>query len=180
MRRPEKNSDVKIQTADPLGDEALRLLQEMRAEAVSRYPDVIDASEPPPTNDPLAPRSAFLLAQVNGRAIGCAALRPIDSETAEVRRMYVVRAVRRRGIARCMLAELERRAAEFGYRVIRLETGNRQSEAVALYESSGFRRIAPYGRHVGDALSICFEKGVTKAEAVLSLANLATHHINEE
>jgi len=72
--------------------------------------------------------------------------------------MYVAPAVRRRGIARRMLGELERRAANFGYRVLRLETGNRQPEAISLYESYGFQRIAPYGKHANDPLSICFEK----------------------
>lgn len=134
----------------------------MRTEALSRYRDIIDPSEPPPTNDLLVPRSTFLLVQLGGQAVGCAALRPLDAATAEVKRMYVVPQVRRRGIARCLLGELERRAVEFGYSLIRLETGNRQPEAVALYESFGFRRIAPYGRHVGDPMSICFEKRVRR------------------
>jgi GNAT superfamily N-acetyltransferase len=180
MRQPGKILDVTIQPADPLGDEALRLLQEMQEEAVSRYSDVIDASAPPPTNDTLVPRSVFLLAWNDGHAVACGALRPIDAETAEVRRMFVVRTARRRGIAQRMLVELERRAAEFGYRLVRLETGNRQPEAVALYESNGFRRIPPYGSHVGDALSICFEKNVTKDESELSLANLTPNRVTGE
>jgi GNAT superfamily N-acetyltransferase len=132
----------------------------MRAEAVSRYADVIDVAAPLPANDPLVPRSAFLIARLDGRAVGCAALRPVDTETAEVRRMYVASAVRRRGIAWSLLAELERRAIKFGYSIIRLETGDRQPEAAALYESFGFRRIPAYGSHVSDPLSLCFEKRV--------------------
>src|SRR5262245_24582368 len=134
-------SVVTLQAADPLGEDATRLLGEMRAEALSRYSDVINPSAPPPTNDPLVPRSAFLFARRGGRAAGCAALRPMDAETAEVRRMYVAAAVRRRGIGRSLLGELERMAAGFGYHILRLETGDRQPEAVALYESYGFRRI---------------------------------------
>jgi N-acetylglutamate synthase-like GNAT family acetyltransferase len=130
----------------------------MRAEALSRYNDVIDPSAPPPKNDALVPRSVFFIARFDGQAVGCAALRPVESEVAEVKRMYVAPTARRRGIARHMLAELERTAVEFGYRVLRLETGDRQPEAIALYESSGFRRIPAYGCHVHDPLSICFEK----------------------
>src|SRR5215471_17296608 len=154
------NSNVFLHAADPLGQDAMRLLREMRAEALSRYGDAIDAAAPPPSNDPLVPRSEFLIATIDDKAVGCAALRPMDTETAEIRRMYVAPAFRRRGVARCLLEELERRAVEFGYLIVRLETGNRQAEAVALYESRGFRRIAPYGCHVGDPLSICFEKRV--------------------
>jgi hypothetical protein len=61
-----------------------------------------------------------------------------------------------------LLAELEAKAASFGYTVVRLETGNRQPEAIALYESCGYRRIAPYGCHKDDPLSICFEKRVSE------------------
>ena len=147
-----------LEAADPLGEEATRLLWLMRAEALSRYGDVIDASAPPPVNDPGVPRSAFLIARLSGQPVGCAALQPVDAEVAEIRRMYVVPSARRRGIGRRLLVELERLAVAFGYRALRLETGARQPEAIALYGSCGFRRTEPYGRHVGDPLSICFAK----------------------
>jgi len=134
----------------------------MRAEALCRYGDIIGTSAPPVTNEPLVPRTAFLIARLEGRPVGCAALRPIDAKAAEVRRMYVAPSVRRRGIARRLLAELEGKAGEFDYAILRLETGNRQPEAIALYESFGFRRIAPYGCHIHDPLSICFEKKVAR------------------
>jgi GNAT superfamily N-acetyltransferase len=156
-----RNLQVSIETADPQGREATLLLREMRAEALLRYGDTMDASAPPVTNEPLAPRSVFLIVRLEGKPVGCAALRPVVAGAAEVRRMYVAPSVRRRGIARRLLAELEGRAADFDYAFLRLETGNRQPEAIALYESYGFRRIAPYGCHVDDPLSICFEKRVT-------------------
>jgi GNAT superfamily N-acetyltransferase len=159
-----RNLLVSVETADPLGRDATLLLREMRAEALFRYGDTMDASAPPVTNEPLAPRSMFLIVRLEGKPVGCAALRPMAARAAEVRRMYVAPSVRRRGIARRLLAELEGRAAEFGYAFLRLETGNRQPEAIALYDSYGFRRIAPYGCHVDDPLSICFEKKVTRDE----------------
>jgi GNAT superfamily N-acetyltransferase len=149
-----------LEDADPLGPAAAQLLSSMTAEVLERYRDFLDASGPPPANDPLTPGSAYLLARVQGRPVGCGALRPIDEQTAEVRRMYVIPPFRRRGIARQLLSELERRAVRFGYSFLRLETGNRQHEAVALYQSCGFYGIPPYGKHVGDPLSVCFEKAV--------------------
>ncbi len=56
------------------------------------------------------------------------------------------------------LAALEQMALKFGYLTLRLETGARQPEAIALYESHGFHRIPPYGPYVDDPLNICFEK----------------------
>jgi len=159
------NLNIRLEAADPVGDEAAQLLRQMRPEALSRYGDVLDASTPL-TNEPPVARSAFLIARLEGRPVGCAALRPLDAEVGEVKRMYVMPPVRRRGIARLLLAELEAQAAVFGFRTLRLETGNRQPEAIGLYESSGFRRIAPYGSHVEDPLSICFEKNIAEPERV--------------
>jgi GNAT superfamily N-acetyltransferase len=153
---------IRVEAADPLGDEAAGLLRQMRAEALLRYGDVLDASVPA-TNQPLAARGAFFIAQVEGKAVACAALHPMGAEVAEVKRMYVIPEARRRGVARRLLAELEARAAMLGFTALRLETGNRQPEAIALYESSGFRRIAPYGSHVDYPLSICFEKALAVA-----------------
>lgn len=51
-------------------------------------------------------------------------------------------------------------AAEFGYTAMRLETGNRQLSAIALYEKLGFRRIPPFGEYLNDPLSVCFETTV--------------------
>jgi len=65
---------------------------------------------------------------------------------------------RRRGVARAILRELEQQAAELGYRTIRAESGNRQPEAVSLYEDAGFYRVPPFGSHAHDPISIFFEK----------------------
>jgi GNAT superfamily N-acetyltransferase len=154
-------TELSLEAADPQGEDATRLLRDMRAEALSRYSDVIDPSAPLPTNDPLVPRSAFLIALLDGQTVGCAALRPVDAEAAELRRIYVVPTARRRGVARRLLAELEDIAVGLGYRVLRVETGNRQPEAITLYESRGFCRIPVYGCHAHDPLSVCFEKKLT-------------------
>jgi GNAT superfamily N-acetyltransferase len=148
---------VVIEPGDPLGGEALELLQQMRTEALWRYGDLIAASATP-TNEPAVSRSAFLLARFGSQVVGCAALRSLTSEVAEVKRMFVAQSVRRHGIGRLLLTNLEHIASGFGYCALRLETGVRQPEAIALYESHGFHRIPPYGDHVADPLSICFEK----------------------
>jgi GNAT superfamily N-acetyltransferase len=63
----------------------------------------------------------------------------------EVKRMYVAPAARRGGLARLMLAHLEATARMAGADVVLLETGTAQPEAMALYESSGYERIEPFG-----------------------------------
>jgi putative acetyltransferase len=132
----------------------------MRAEAEKLYWDVLDGHTPPPAYDPKALRSAYLVAWLGDEPVGCAALAPMDDEVAEVRRVYVIPSARRRGVARRLVVAVERRAAEFGYRTPRLETGTRQPGAIALYGACGFHGIPPYGVHVTDLLSVCFEKAV--------------------
>jgi putative acetyltransferase len=111
------------------------------------------------------PGSAFLIAWVGGRPVGCGALRPMAPGVAEVKRMYVEPDVRGRGIARQLLAALERRAAELGYVGLRLETGLRQVSAMRLYESAGYERIANYGPYLSNPLSACYEKRLASGAA---------------
>ena len=142
-----------IEAVDPRHEDALALLDEAAREARRLYAARIDASAPWPTN---------LVARLAGRTAGCAALRPFDSHTAEVRRIYVLPAFRRRGIARTLLVCLERHAAELGYTRLLLETGDRQLPALALYEATGYRHVSAFGPHMGDPTSVCFEKHIDR------------------
>lgn len=106
-------------------------------------------------------RGIYLVGYLDDRPAVSGALRPIDREIVEVRRIFVQTA-RRLGLARAVLRSLEEHAYAFGYKVMRLETGNRQSSAMALYELSGFHRIEPFGEYRGDPTSVCFEKEIEK------------------
>lgn len=124
------------------------------------YPDVQEADAPWPTNPPTPVRGTYVVAYDALLAVGMGALRPLDDRVAEVRRMYVLPSHRRHGVARLILGELERRALDLGYRVLRLETGFRQQAALQLYETAGFRRIDPFGPYTDDPTSVCFEKQI--------------------
>ena len=112
-----------------------------------------------------APLGAFLVARLNGEAVGCGALKPFDGEpcVAEIKRMYTAPEARRQGVSRGVLARLEARGAALGYRRLKLETGLAQPEALALYEAQGWERIAPYGRFRDHPESVCFAKDVGTA-----------------
>ncbi|MGW2095301.1 GNAT family N-acetyltransferase [Promicromonospora sukumoe] len=75
----------------------------------------------------------------------------------EVKRMFVRPSHRRRGLAAGVLAVVEQSAVDRGIGVLRLQTGVRQPEAVALYEREGWTRIDPYPPYPAES-SICFEK----------------------
>ena len=94
------------------------------------------------------------------RAIGCGAIKVLSKESMEIKRMYVSKNVRGRGLAGLILEELEKWSLELGYSYSRLETGKRQPEAIALYERKGYKIIPNYGQYVNVRNSLCFEKNL--------------------
>jgi GNAT superfamily N-acetyltransferase len=106
------------------------------------------------------PDGVFVVARWDGEPLGCGAVKRIDATTAEVKRMYTAPHGRKKGVARAVLGHLEDEARRLGYTRMRLETGEEQPEAVALYESAGWHRITSYGRYRDDPRSICFEKAL--------------------
>ena len=105
-----------------------------------------------------AGRGAFLVARVDGRAVGCGAIRLLAGGDAEVKRMYVEPATRRRGIGRTVLERLEETARHLGARRLVLETGIHQLEAIELYRQHGFTSVDCWGEYAGSPTSICLEK----------------------
>jgi putative acetyltransferase len=103
-------------------------------------------------------RGTFLVARDGGRAVGCGAIRLIDDETAEVKRMYVEPDQRGKGVGRAVLARLEAAAAQLGARRLVLETGTHSPEALALYGRAGFTQIDCWGEYATSPTSVCLEK----------------------
>ena len=129
-------------------DPVVRALEaELQQEYVERYGGVDETPIDPAQFAP--PDGLFLVGFVGAEPVASGGFRRHDDHAAEIKRMYVVEDRRGVGFARRLLAELEARAAFAGYRRIVLETGLRQPEAIALYESSGYRSIPDFGFHAG-------------------------------
>ncbi|MEQ9231976.1 MAG: GNAT family N-acetyltransferase [Cyclobacteriaceae bacterium] len=90
------------------------------------------------------PRGALLLAFCDNDAIGCAAIRELDKETAELKRMYVIDEYRQHKIGRRLLELSINLAAELQYQKIRLDTLPSMTQAQSLYRKFGFYEIEPY------------------------------------
>jgi GNAT superfamily N-acetyltransferase len=140
------------------GPAAQVLAAALGRELLRRYDGVGGSGGEPPANDFEPPEGAFLVGYEDGEPVACGGVCRHDEATAEIRRMYVAPAARGRGLSRAMLAELEHEARRLGYTAVRLETGDRQPEAIGLYESSGYAPIARYGPYADDNRSVCFEK----------------------
>lgn len=114
------------------------------------------------------PHVTFLVARVAGRAVGCAALRRSAVDWAEIKRMFVLPDVRGRGLGRRLLQRLEAIAIEHAVPRLRLETGVKQPEALALYRSAGFVEIGPFGQYTLDPNSVFMEKTIVLPESRLA------------
>jgi GNAT superfamily N-acetyltransferase len=90
------------------------------------------------------PGGSLLLAFIDGEPAGCIALRPMESGACEMKRLYVRPAFRGRGLGRALVERLLDDARSIGYRLMRLDTLDKLTEAMALYDSMGFRRVEPY------------------------------------
>ena len=98
------------------------------------------------------PNGFILIARIDGRPVGCAALKLRDGVTGEIKRMWVDASVRGQGIARALLERLESMARENGLSALRLDSNGELKEAHALYRSSGYHDIErfndePYAHH---------------------------------
>ncbi len=149
---------LRIEPVDPCGADALALLHQAALDARALYPEHFAPDAPFPTNPPAAPRSVYLVAYDGTLPVGCAALRPLAADTAEVRRVFVPAAQRGRGVARRLMQRLEDEARALGYQALKLETGHRQQPAMALYRALGYAPIAAFGPYVDDPTSVCFGK----------------------
>lgn len=99
----------------------------------------------------------FFVIYQDGVAAGCGGVQFFD-DYAELKRMYVRPQFRGLGLGKRMVAHLSEHAAQRGIKVLRLETGISQTEAIGLYKSFGFEQIPSFGDYFEDPLSLCFEK----------------------
>jgi putative acetyltransferase len=151
---------ITVSPENPESADAQQLLNAFVEEVRRRY------DEPPADVgyfDPAlvsVPGSVFLIARIEGRAVGCGALVPMEDKIVEIKRMFVLPYERGRGVAKKILQTLQAYAQEFDYDRIRLETGIKQPESIALYGKSGFYRVPNFPPFEEDRTAVCFEKQI--------------------
>ena len=95
--------------------------------------------------DYAVPDGRLLLAEYDGELAGCGALRRLDREACEMKRLYVRAKFRGKGLGRALAERLISEARGIGYRLMRLDTVEPvMKTAVAMYREMGFREIGPY------------------------------------
>jgi GNAT superfamily N-acetyltransferase len=115
------------------------------ADIASRYPgwspDLIPSADPAELTPPMG---TWIVAYVDDRPVGCGGVKRLDTSSAELKRIYLAAAARGRGVGRRLLEHLEQHARELGYERLRLDTGDRQPEALGLFRSAGYEQIPDY------------------------------------
>ncbi len=161
--RSRRRGGLQIERLPITHPDAARLVEEVQGEYVARYGGRDETPIEPGYFD--LPDGAFFVGYLDGEPVATGAWRrrgdvAVDgvTATAEIKRMYVATAARGAGLARAMLGHLERTARESGAVVMVLETGARQPEAIALYESAGYTRIAGFGYYRDAPLSRCYAR----------------------
>lgn len=136
-------SSIKAGAEDVRSYDSQQLIDQLSNELAELY-RVSDGSAGFKPEDVEVPMAAFVVARIEGYPVGCGAIRPLSENSVEVKRMYTVPDYRKKGVAQAILAEIERLAIQFGYRNIKLQTGPKQPEAIALYERVGYYRIPSF------------------------------------
>jgi GNAT superfamily N-acetyltransferase len=137
---------MRFEAIDAGAPPASDLIEAMIEELVAFYGRIDGAEAPTATPEEMGPPAGVTLVGFDdgGRPVAVGGVKRLEPEVAEIKRMYVVPDVRRRGVARELLAALEDAARALGYRRARLDTGPRQPHAERFYRSAGYREIHDY------------------------------------
>lgn len=139
-------SAVEVVLTDPASAEARACIDAYLHELDDRFEGGFDASRSV-SADPgelVPPAGAFLVARLDGEAVGCGGLKITDPGVGEIKRMWVAPSSRGLGIAQRLLDALESQAVAMRLDTIRLDTNRSLTEARALYARNGYHEIPPY------------------------------------
>jgi putative acetyltransferase len=143
--------------------DALELIGELDKELLQRYPS---SSIHTLDLDKITSESGlFLVGYISEIAVACCSLCEIESSVGEIKRVFVRQQYRRKGISEQMMKHLEEQTESDGYKFLRVETGVKQPEAIAMYKKLGYYDIPKYGEYTNDSNSVCMEKSLTEKEA---------------
>jgi putative acetyltransferase len=150
----------------PLTAEVSRaLIDALNAELSGVYPEAGATHFGLDPEEVSGQRGAFLVIRLDGIPVGCGAVRLLNATTAELKRMYFAPAARGQGLGRRLVAALAAEAKALGAHRLVLETGIRQTAALALYRATGFQSIPLYGEYcLSPDTSICLGKDLAGME----------------
>lgn len=137
---------IAFEVVDPASPDARTAMGHYFDELDRRFDGGFDPG--PLTDDDLAsmraPGGTFVLARSDGDVVACGGVQPLGEGIGEIKRMWVHDRWRGTGLGARMLRRLEDDAVALGHTVVRLDTNATLTDAIALYERTGYRSIERY------------------------------------
>lgn len=157
-----KRRELSVRVASPLHPGVRALLRELHKDRARRRQgrnhDGFDLAEI------VRAGGHFVIARRGRRMVGFGAYQPLDSDCAEIKRIYVRPSAQRRGVGRLILRQLEDEVRRCGFVTIALEATCGRSVTPEEYESAGYMPIPAYLDHVGQPESRCYAKRVGRLD----------------
>jgi putative acetyltransferase len=158
-------ADIQMEALDPAATEVQALVAASDAFYDGLYPE--ESSHLEALDDLDKPNVLFFGCRVDAKLVasGAAKLMEDDGDYAEIKRVFVLDAYRGQGLSAKVMNYLESELQRRGVRLLRLETGVLQPQALGLYRKLGYCERGPFGAYGADPLSVFMEKSVVREEA---------------
>jgi len=124
-------------------DGVLEMVEKLDALMNELYPP--ESTHLTPPEELSAGTNRFFAAKVDGKLMGCGAIRVVGRDYAEIKRIFVDPSARGLGLAKAILNRLERESRLLGLLEMKLETGISQPEAIGLFERCGYTQCTAFG-----------------------------------
>ena len=148
------HNNIHLQSVSPFHADAVPLIDALSDQLAARFGS--DGRNSFTGWDDQDPRSIFVVAYLHDQPVACGAIRPLDEDTGEVKRMYSH--IKGIGLGAAVLSYLEKEAKLRGYRNLCLETRSDNHEARSFYIRSGYVLIPNYGKYAGREEAVCYGK----------------------
>jgi DNA-binding MarR family transcriptional regulator/GNAT superfamily N-acetyltransferase len=136
-------SAVAVEVVSPGSADARWCLDRYFAELAQRFDSGYDPAQaaPAPEDQFAPPKGWFVVVRLEGRPVACGALKRVDADTGEIKRLWTDPTSRGLGLGRKVLTTLETLGCEAGLRRVRLDSNGALTEAIGLYAKAGYEEV---------------------------------------
>ena len=152
---------IEIMAVTTLDDGIVQMVGKLDALMNELYPP--ESAHLTPPEELSAGYNRFFAVKVDGKLMGCGAIRVVGQDYAEIKRIYVDPSSRGLGLAKAILHRLESESRLLGLFEMKLETGISQPEAISLFERCGYAQCPAFGDYpINDPYSYFMQKTLTE------------------
>ena len=149
--------NVDILETDSQNSDFVNLISLLDDEVYERYGELQKQYE---KYNKVAQINDVLIINLDKIPVACGAFKEKDSNSVELKRIFVINDLRGQGLGKLIVSKLEEIAKSRGYKYSVLETGIKQDEAINLYKSCGYYSIANYEPYTENINSVCMKKNL--------------------